>query len=224
MGYTRKYYSQKHNAKYRGIEFKLTYEEWLNWWIETGKLEQRGRGLNQYQMCRYNDEGPYELGNMYCKTTGEHTKERDPWNKNHTKKEFPQLSNSGVKNGNTPWNKTITLEFIREQFELEGYQLIGKEYIDAHMKLDYICPRGHRHSIIWNNWKTGSRCKYCRAEKMKGRGNPSWIDGRSKNLEHGKQLSKQWREDNKEHIKKYLKQYRQNKKMRDKNETTQNTK
>jgi len=35
-------------------------------------------------------------------------------------------------------------------------------YINNKQKLDYICPKGHRHSINWNNWKAGRRrCFYC---------------------------------------------------------------
>jgi hypothetical protein len=33
---------------------------------------------------------------------------RTPWNKNKTKEDFPQLSNSGVKKGNIPWSKGLT--------------------------------------------------------------------------------------------------------------------
>ena len=57
--------------------------------------------------------------------------------------------------------KKLTIEFVREEFEKEGYKLLTKEYINAHQKLDYICPGGHKYSIRWNNWKTGSRCFYC---------------------------------------------------------------
>jgi len=27
--------------------------------------------------------------------------------------------------------------------------------------LDYICDKGHKGSINWNNWKTGNRCSKC---------------------------------------------------------------
>jgi hypothetical protein len=58
----------KSNASKRGIAFLFTFEEWCNWWIETGKWEQRGVGKDKYCMCRFNDIGAYELGNVYCAT------------------------------------------------------------------------------------------------------------------------------------------------------------
>ena len=55
----------------------------------------------------------------------------------------------------------LTIGFVRSDFEKKGYQLLSKEYVNAHTKLDYICPKGHKHSIIWANWQSGQRCPYC---------------------------------------------------------------
>ena len=55
----------------------------------------------------------------------------------------------------------MSLDFIKSEFEKEGYQLLTTEYKNAHCKLDYICPNGHRHSITWYGWKYGYRCPYC---------------------------------------------------------------
>jgi hypothetical protein len=35
-------------------------------------------------------------------------------------------------------SKKLTIEFIREQFEKEGYTLLTKEYINNKQKLEYI--------------------------------------------------------------------------------------
>ena len=43
--------------------------------------------------------------------------------------------------------KKLTIEFVRESFEAEGYELLTEEYIGSKQKLDYICPKGHKHSI-----------------------------------------------------------------------------
>ena len=64
QGYTR----SKSDAKRRGIEFQLTFEEWKQWWDETGKWQLRGKTKGSYQMCRINDVGPYALSNVYCDT------------------------------------------------------------------------------------------------------------------------------------------------------------
>lgn len=59
--------------------------------------------------------------------------------------------------------KIITYEYVKEEFRIEGYVLLSKEYIEAHSKLDYVCPKGHYHNISWVNWQQGQRCSYCSA-------------------------------------------------------------
>jgi hypothetical protein len=59
------------NAKRRGVAFNLTFDQWWNWWIGTGKYALRGRGKGKYVMARCGDTGPYALGNIYCCEFGE---------------------------------------------------------------------------------------------------------------------------------------------------------
>jgi len=59
-------------------------------------------------------------------------------------------------------NVKKTIEEIREAFEAEGYTLLTEKYKNAHQKLDYICPNGHKHSISWANWQQGHRCGKCK--------------------------------------------------------------
>lgn len=67
-GYWRGFQEQRSGAKKRGIEWKLSWEEWLQWWMNTGHIDERGRNKGQYQMCRVGDIGPYALDNIYCAT------------------------------------------------------------------------------------------------------------------------------------------------------------
>ncbi len=55
----------------------------------------------------------------------------------------------------------IDINFIKEKFEEEGYKLLTEEYINSKQKLNYVCPKGHKHNISWNNWKKGFRCSHC---------------------------------------------------------------
>lgn len=55
---------QRKNARYRGIGFELTFEQWLTIWEASGRLSQRGRGRGLYVMARFNDDGPYKVGNV----------------------------------------------------------------------------------------------------------------------------------------------------------------
>ena len=63
-----KFTDQKNKAGKRGILFKFTFPDWLEWWVNTGKWHERGKRPDQYCMSRYGDLGPYELGNVFCNT------------------------------------------------------------------------------------------------------------------------------------------------------------
>jgi hypothetical protein len=62
----RKFLTQRANARYRGIEWRLTFEQWRDWWLATGRVDERGRLRGQWVMCRPGDRGAYELGNIKC--------------------------------------------------------------------------------------------------------------------------------------------------------------
>lgn len=64
--------------------------------------------------------------------------------------------------------KKLTYEFVKDSFEKEGYTLLSKEYTNSSTKLKYMCPKGHKHSVIWSSWYVGTRCPYC-----SGKGSPS---------------------------------------------------
>jgi hypothetical protein len=67
------YNQQKGDAKKRNIEFKLTFEEWSNWW--GADFENRGVGANKLVMGRYGDTGAYELSNIKKITFGDNSRE-----------------------------------------------------------------------------------------------------------------------------------------------------
>lgn len=73
------------------------------------------------------------------------------------------------------------INFIKDVFEKEGYLLLTTEYKNAKTKLDYVCFEGHKHSITWNDWKTGYRCPYCARIRFGinqiGHLNPRWKGG-----------------------------------------------
>ncbi len=56
---------QRQNAATRGVDWKLTFWEWWTIWDESGKWDKRGRGNGTYCMCRLEDKGAYEVGNVY---------------------------------------------------------------------------------------------------------------------------------------------------------------
>lgn len=58
-------------------------------------------------------------------------------------------------------NVKLTVNFIKKEFKKESYTLLTKIYENNHQKLDYICSKGHKHYISWNNWQKGQRCSKC---------------------------------------------------------------
>ena len=66
-----RYNSQRCSARSRKdkngnqIEFRLTFDEWLDIWTTSGHYEEMGRKRGQYCMSRYNDIGHYEVGNVF---------------------------------------------------------------------------------------------------------------------------------------------------------------
>ena len=62
----------------------------------------------------------------------------------------------------------LTIEFIKQEFEKEGYQFLTMEYKNSKQSLEYICPNGHKHRIKWGDWKNGVRCPYCSGHSSVG--------------------------------------------------------
>ena len=71
------YAAHKANAKYRGIPFLLTYDQWLEIWLQSGKWDQRGARRGQYVMARPGDKGAYEVGNVVICLAEENRAERN---------------------------------------------------------------------------------------------------------------------------------------------------
>ncbi len=69
-----KYRQQKYGAAHRGIEFTLTYEQWLEVWGD--KIANRGTGADQLGMLRRRDEGGYTYGNVYIGTPKQNNHEK----------------------------------------------------------------------------------------------------------------------------------------------------
>lgn len=55
---------QRWRALGRGIEWQLTFDQWMQIWNESGHFHQRGKKAGQYVMARAGDVGPYSVGNV----------------------------------------------------------------------------------------------------------------------------------------------------------------
>ena len=74
-----KFAKQKANAFNRGLEFTLTFEEWVELWAE--HWDERGQG--GYHMCRFEDKGGYTLGNVRIDTHAHNAQESWTMRKKH---------------------------------------------------------------------------------------------------------------------------------------------
>ena len=66
-----KYRGQQSHSKSRGIEFNLTFEEWLDIWLDSGYWHLRGKGKGKYVMSRIGDTGPYSLENVFIQSNSD---------------------------------------------------------------------------------------------------------------------------------------------------------
>ena len=55
----------------------------------------------------------------------------------------------------------MDFNIIKEEFAKRNYTLLSTEYMSYNDKLEYICPKGHKHSISWANFRKGHGCPEC---------------------------------------------------------------
>jgi hypothetical protein len=62
-------------------------------------------------------------------------------------------------------SRRYTIDFVREQFEKDGYVLLTAVYTGCYQELEYICPNNHSGGICFSNWVQGHRCVECGGTK-----------------------------------------------------------
>jgi len=56
---------------------------------------------------------------------------------------------------------SYTYDFVKSQFDKEGYILLSDRYKNCSSKLDILCPDNHEYQSNWNSWQQGNRCPIC---------------------------------------------------------------
>lgn len=69
------YRQHRKNSKRRKIPFLISYDEWMQVWLDSGRLLERGCFKHGYVMARFNDTGPYAVGNVKIILMPENTSE-----------------------------------------------------------------------------------------------------------------------------------------------------
>jgi hypothetical protein len=79
----RKFFAQRSQARKRGVDWQLSFEQWFAWWGDD--YARRGRGSDDLCMSRPGDTGPYALDNIVKKTNKENIQESNcgkvAWNR-----------------------------------------------------------------------------------------------------------------------------------------------
>ena len=57
------------------IRVTMTFEEWLQVWMDSGKLHLRGAGRGKYCMARNDDLGDYAVGNVEIRSNEENSRD-----------------------------------------------------------------------------------------------------------------------------------------------------
>ena len=61
--------------------------------------------------------------------------------------------------------KTLTYDYVKEQFEKEGYKLLSKKYVSSLFRLKVECPEGHHYKVTYGNFQKNRRCPFCYGNK-----------------------------------------------------------
>lgn len=57
------YEQQRNNSLRRGVEWRLSIDEWMDMWKRSGKKRWKGRGANKYVLTRKRGRGPFSVEN-----------------------------------------------------------------------------------------------------------------------------------------------------------------
>jgi len=144
-----------------GHTYRITFTKWLSGRRCLCNSGKRRLTLNYIKKC-FDERGYILLSESY--RSGQKLKYICPNGHKHSTKwdHFDAGHGCPYCNG----RPVIRIEDIKFVFENEGYTLLTTVYKNSKQKLDYICSKGHKHSITWYNWKTGYRCPEC-APNMK---------------------------------------------------------
>lgn len=136
MSARQKYAAQRHSARKRGIAFLLTFDEWLDLWIKSGKWSNRGRYRGNYCMARFGDKGPYAIGNVEIITF-----EQNCMNRRASAETRAKLKKARI--GKTP---CLGKRFSAQERAAISAALIGRTFSVEHRKKIAAANRGKRHS------------------------------------------------------------------------------
>lgn len=167
---------QRHRAlcKYRGIPFNFTFEEWNQWWLDNGvdkNQDTKWVGRERLCMSRYNDQGAYELGNVYLIEIGESVREH------HERGHWKPKRKTYIYNG-----EPMTIVELREHIGTRmDAKFFHKDHIDKFKQVEFKklknkydrLPKVVKFPKFWeghkDKWHTSEKAAYTELGITKGR-------------------------------------------------------
>lgn len=58
-------------------------------------------------------------------------------------------------------NAKLDYNYVKNQVEKEGFDLLSTNYINSQSPLEFMCPNGHIYISSWNKFQNGHRCPIC---------------------------------------------------------------
>jgi NUMOD3 motif len=134
-----KYLTHKGNAKRRGIEFLLSFDEWSKIWHDSGHLHERGQRKDQYVMARYGDVGPYAVDNVKIVT----------WAENREEQKFGVETRSKMGSARIGNKNKLGYRDSPETRAKKSASLMGNKYTLGKRHTPEECERQRERSLKW---------------------------------------------------------------------------
>lgn len=55
----------------------------------------------------------------------------------------------------------LDIRYIKSAFNLKSWTLLSDTYVRSSMPLKFVCDKGHKHQMSWDNFKGGKGCIHC---------------------------------------------------------------
>lgn len=92
----RAYFYHRGNARQRNVPFLFTFEEWMDVWVKSGCLDERGARKGGFVMARIGDIGPYSKDNVKIIKHEDNCAERFAHTPNIWTKELVWVTNGSI--------------------------------------------------------------------------------------------------------------------------------
>lgn len=149
----RKYRQKRDTSKARGIQFNLSYEDWVFLVAEANlKSSQLGQGAG-YVLARYEDSGPYEIGNCRWVPYSINNRERNITDKLRTAlrknaEKAAAVNRAQGKRNREAYEASAHPSYLNERNSQHGTKWITDGKINRKIQASDTVPEGFRYGRV----------------------------------------------------------------------------